>query len=240
MLYISQLYPYWWLLALQGVWAQEQFVREHPLHWGLGKLRQESMEGWIGLLKQYLRKHSNMRPGWMLRGLEYLDLYCVGAVYQNQVDFSAIEANHYFRQTLMYQDGITEAVQMETEAQLPQTCITILDELDTIQFGDEIVESIDVRLNGLLNVEKNRLQQVQDAYNALDDEHRRHSSIDDAALEEQQRQIDETISKKVRRTRAAFFNELRTDNSMLENIETNVNDSDSDVVQTQMNANNYD
>ena len=55
------------------------------------------MEGWIGLLKQYQRKHGNMRDGWLIRAIEYLDLYCIGAVYQNQIDFAAIETNHYFR-----------------------------------------------------------------------------------------------------------------------------------------------
>ena len=47
-------------MALQGIWAQEQFVREHPQHWCLDKFHQESMEGWIDLLKQYQRKRGNM------------------------------------------------------------------------------------------------------------------------------------------------------------------------------------
>lgn len=126
------------MLAIQGIHVQEQFVREHPLHWGIGKLRSEAIEGWIGLCKQYQRHHGNYNIGWLLRLHKFLDLYTIGAVEQELIDFAAIERNHYLHQKLIYEDGITDSLQFEIERQMPDRCKYILSVIDTVKFKGQI------------------------------------------------------------------------------------------------------
>ena len=163
------------------------------------------MEGWIGLLKQYQRKHGNMRDGWMIRCIEYLDLYCIGAVYQNQIDFAAIEANHHFRKTLVYENGITKTLEMNIESQLPELCIDILEDLDTMEFGDALPESIDNRINGLRKEHAERLKLLRNAYLALSEEERRHQGVDLDLFTQEQAAIDKITGRRVRRSRANWF-----------------------------------
>ena len=126
------------MLAIQGVHVQEQFVREHPQHWGVGKLRSEAIEGWIGLCKQYQRKHGNYNKGWVKRLHKFIDLYTVGAVMENLIDFSAIERKHYLYQKLIYEDHVTDTQQTQLENQLPNTVKNILQLIDSIEFNKQI------------------------------------------------------------------------------------------------------
>ena len=150
--------PYWWRLALEGTHAQARFVRKHPRHWGLGKLRQESMEGWIGLVKMYLRKSGNHKRGWLLRVAHYLDLYCVGAIICNMVDFYKIETKHYLYQKLIYDGLDTDLYQLYLEETLDDKCKRILNLIKSIKFGDEISKELSLILCNLTEEEYNRLQ----------------------------------------------------------------------------------
>ena len=198
-------------------------MREHPQHWGLGKLRQESMEGWIGLLKQYQRSHGNMRERWLLRGMQYLDLYCIGAIHQNQVDFAAIECNHYFRKQLMYEPGVTPLMEIETESQLPELAVTILDDIDKIKFFQEIPDSINNRLNGLLEEHRQRINLMRKAFKRLPAEKRRHQAIDEQLFAEQQKALNVITGKKVRRSRTQWMGGMQSVYDKIPSIESMVN-----------------
>ena len=130
------------MLAIQGVHVQEQFVREHPQHWGIGKLRSEAIEGWIGLCKQYQRKHGNYNLGWLKRLYKFIDLYTLGAVLENLIDFSAIEHKHYLYQKLIYEKNITDKEQSQLEAKLPVQVKNILYLVDKIKFREEIPDEL--------------------------------------------------------------------------------------------------
>ena len=190
------MFPYWWLLALQGVWAQEQFVREHPQHWGMGKLRQEAMEGWIGLLKQFQRKHGNMSPGWLLRLFEYVDLYTMGAVMQNQVDFCLIEVNHNCRKNLMWEHGVTEGLLAAKESELPESCIDFLNEIDDIHFNDDIYCDLEDRVNSGVADYDQKFDQLLTSYNNLTEEEKRHQHVDIELLQDDLEQHGRTKRKR--------------------------------------------
>ena len=225
-------------MALQGVWAQEQFVREHPEHWGLGKLRQESMEGWIGLLKQYHRKHANMREGWVLRDIQYLDLYCIGAVFQNQVDFTAIECNHHFRKKLMYEPGITDTAEQVAESQLSTNAINILEEIESIKMGQIIPESIDNKLNGILVEYRNRMNTLRQSYKDLSEQEKRHAAVDMNKFDEEQKKCEHFTGKKIRRNRKDFWTFAQSALDSLESEQTpNVEVSDVEPTTTQIRYN---
>ena len=130
------------MLSVQGVYAQEQFVRKHPKHWGIGKLRSEAIEGWIGLCKLYQKKHGNYGVGWLRRLAHFLDLYCIGAVQENLIDFAKIERKHILYQKLIYDKHNTDAVQLALESALPPRCLHFLDLIDSISFRGNIPHEI--------------------------------------------------------------------------------------------------
>ena len=125
-------------MVLEGIHSEAAFIAKHPSHWGIGKLRQEAMEGWIGLAKYYLRKCGNHREGWLLKMCDFLDLYCVGAVYCNLVDFTRIKYKHYMFMKLVYNGYETERIQIALEGQLPRHCGRILKLIDSIEFKGTI------------------------------------------------------------------------------------------------------
>ena len=130
------------MLSVQGVYAQEQFVRKHPKHWGIGKLRSEAIESIVGLCKLLQKKHGNYGVGWLRRLAKLLDLYCIGAVQENLIDFSQIERKHLLYQKLIYDKNNTDAIQIALEAALPPRCIYFLNLIDSIKFRGEIPAEI--------------------------------------------------------------------------------------------------
>ena len=130
------------MLSVQGVYAQEQFVRKHPKHWGIGKLRSEAIEGWVGLCKLFQKKHGNYGIAWLRRLRNFLDLYCIGAVQENLIDFAQIERKHLLYQKLIYDKHTTDAIQLALESALPPRCIYFLNLIDSIQFKGNIPAEI--------------------------------------------------------------------------------------------------
>ena len=130
------------MLAIQGVHAQEQFVRLHPKHWGIGKLRSEAIEGWVGLCKLFQKKHGNYAIAWLRRLRNFLDLYCIGAVRENLIDFSQIERKHLLYQNLIYDKYKTDAIQLSLELSLPPRCLYFFNLIDSIQFRGNIPAEI--------------------------------------------------------------------------------------------------
>lgn len=188
------------------------------------------MEGWIGLLKQYQRKHGNMRPGWLLRAIEYLDLYCIGAVYQNQIDFCAIESNHYFRHKLMYEPGITHSIEMIDESKLPEKAINILENIDQIKFGDKIPDTIDNNINGLLKQHQQRIQLMKKAYEELPEEAKRHQCVDPDLFTQQQQAINNITSQKIGRRRGQWFIDIQNVYDNINSIDSNYHQIESEPV----------
>ena len=105
--------------------------------------------------------------------------------------------------------GITSAVEIEYEAELPAECIEILEELDEIHFGQEIPENISKRLNSTIRQHKEKINQLKEAYTNMEENSKRHQCVDTQFFEEQQKIIDEMTGERVRRSRKKWFNNMQ-------------------------------
>ena len=201
-------------MALQGIWAQEQFVREHPDHWGLGKLKQECMEGIIGLLKQFQRKHGNMNLGWSLRLFEYIDLYTMGAVMQNQIDFSLIESNHHYRKGLMWQEGVTEGLLSAKEANLPESCVEIINDIDEMKINEDMYADLkDKLVHGIADYES-KFDAILESYQNLPEESKRHQMVDVELLQNDL----ENVGKRKRKSKAQRLHDMQQKQRFINNM----------------------
>ena len=130
-----------WMYVLQGVHANEAFARKDPHHYGMSRLRQECMEGWIGLIKMFLKKKGMVGKGWLKRIAKFVDLYCFGSIMHNKVDFRFIEKNHFYRQIFIFTDEIRQN-EIEGEREMCNMCKMILNKIDQIQLDDQPDEDL--------------------------------------------------------------------------------------------------
>ena len=122
------------MLGIQGIYAQEQYVRHHPEHKGYGEVSSEGIEGCVGTVKHYFVHHSNYAPWWLLLGFNYLDLYCVGSVIEDLIDFSRLEREHYQNKLYVYDPIKTPGILKKVERKLPRLSSKILKLIRKIEF----------------------------------------------------------------------------------------------------------
>ena len=155
------MHPYTWKLAIEGIHAQAEFVLKYGF--GLGKIRQESMEGWIGLIKNYLRRSGNYRDGWLLRTVYYLDLFCNGSVECNLVDFLKIAKKHFMMVKLVHRGAETNLKQYKIENSLPERAQYILCLIDSIQFKGPIHPMLQQIFFDMTDEQMERLEVMDDS-----------------------------------------------------------------------------
>ena len=97
---------------------------------------QERMENWVGLLKQLATAKIKGTGGWLLRLKNFIDLYVLGGLRENIVDFRVTKRKSVCQQHLIWQDGVTEQLLFEEERHLPARCREYLKQIDKIKFGD--------------------------------------------------------------------------------------------------------
>ena len=97
---------------------------------------QEGMENWVGLLKQITTDRIKPNDDWLIRTGTYLDLYVIGAMRQDMIDFRIARERYKCEIKLIWQEGHTGEVLFELERNLPYRFLTILGYIDKIDFGD--------------------------------------------------------------------------------------------------------
>ena len=97
---------------------------------------QEGMENWVGLLKHLMTEKIKPNSDWLVRIGVYLDLYVIGGLRQNVIDFRVPKQRYKKESSLIWEDGVTNEVLFELERQMPNQFKTILGYIDKIDFGD--------------------------------------------------------------------------------------------------------
>ena len=133
----KQLFPYWWKLAMVGIWMVDLYVYDSDDGENLSVHMQEGMENWIGLLKQLATKHIKPTAGWLIRLARYIDLYVLGGLAKNIIDFRMTKLESMNNKNLIWDDNTTPAILNEIENELPSKCQECLALIDEIEFGDE-------------------------------------------------------------------------------------------------------
>ena len=120
------------------------------------------------MFKQFRTHHGNMNVNMVGRMFEHADLYTMGSVAYDMIDFSRIEKNHYLFQKLIYEEGITDAIQNDLEKKLPLRCRQILQLIDNIVFRGDIPNQLNELITPTIR-QSERLKYLK--------KHKKHSNI---------------------------------------------------------------
>ena len=111
----------------------------------LSQHMQQGMENWVGLLKDITTNKIKGNENWLERITRYLDLYIIGGLREDVIDFRAAKRKYISELNLIWQEGVTDEIIFELERDLPNDFKMFLDCLDKIKFGD--YQSIPEELN---------------------------------------------------------------------------------------------
>ena len=105
------------------------------------------MEGWIGLIKKLCRKHNLVAPGWLKRLAQRLDLYILGSLYFNMIDFTSIERNHGKEQILLWEGEKSEREMYSLECELSAHARNILNLIESVKLGQHVPRVLQIYMN---------------------------------------------------------------------------------------------
>ena len=92
------------------------------------------MEGWIGLIKRQFEKHGNALSGWALRMAQFTDLYILGGLMKDIVDFRVQQQKHVYSTLLIYDEQKTESIDDAILHHLPAKMRHFIELIERIQF----------------------------------------------------------------------------------------------------------
>ena len=132
--------PYWWMYALQGIHAQEQQIYEHPDGYGMSIYENEFIEAFIRVVKDFQSKMGQARECFLCQMFDYVDLYAVCVVIEDEVDLYEKEKEHIWRSSKLF-DDISEMNIMKCENLLDEGLKNTYKLICDIEFGDMIDEN---------------------------------------------------------------------------------------------------
>ena len=165
----------------------------------LSQHMQQGMENWIGLLKQITTARIKPNQNWLERLARYLDLYVIGGLRENIIDFKFAKEQFTSEMNLIWHDGVTQQTLLDLETQLPKKFKQILGLIDQIKFGKD--NTIPPALYGFAVRSKNH-QISEDALKDGIDEFVRLTMIE--TEDEQtisQKELNKRLSKHLQRKR---------------------------------------
>ena len=197
-------------MALVGVWSVDWYVHENENGDSLSMHMQEGMENWVGLLKQLMTDKIKPNADWLVRIAIYLDLYVIGGIRENVIDFRIPKQRYKKESSLIWEDGVTNEILFELERQMPNQFKTILAAIDEIEFGNF------VSIPPVLTQYQTRQMMSQNERNNMDqikggiDEYVRLTMIDiqsEQALS--QEELNDELKEYIKRSKTSKLDNLR-------------------------------
>ena len=148
-----------------------------------------------------MRKCGNYGDAWLQRLVEFLDLYCIGAIICDLVDFSRIERRHYMYQQLIHNGEETELITDSIQNGMSETCQRVVDSINTVNFGDETMPQN--LQNYILGIDTNLIEEVAQNL-AQEDEVYEVNASDDVESD-----LESMASENARLSTSQIFNKLQ-------------------------------
>ena len=170
---------------------------------------QEGMENWIGLLKQLTTAHIKPNGDWLVRLAHYMDLYVLGGLRENVVDFKFAKQKYKNEFKLIWEDGVTDQMFLDLEKLFPQGFKNILKLIDQIEFGNlNIPEQLkDVRYQQYMS--DKATENIQSLKNGIDEFVRLTMIEKDSEFIEDNKVLTDKLKKQMKRTRASKLQNLK-------------------------------
>ena len=153
-----------------GIYCQKWYVYENENNYGLVQQCQQLMESYVQMLKRELRVKGNGLPGWASRLFNFADLYCVGAMAYDEINFYNIYKKAQTALNLIYDEYATRLIEEKMEYEMPDKFWHLLQLVEPIEPGDDIPNEIVNIMNGQSRAEE-RL------YDNIGANHRRYANF---------------------------------------------------------------
>ena len=149
-----------------GIYCQKWYVHESEDNYGLVQQCQQLMESYVQMIKRELRVRGNSLAGWARRVFNFSDLYCVGAMAYDEINFYNILKKSESSMNLIYDEYATRLIEEKMEYEMPDLFWELLQLVEPIEPGGEIPRRIVQIMNGM------------DArYDAIGEQHRRNANF---------------------------------------------------------------
>ena len=129
------------MLALQGIHIQEHQILNHPQKYGIGLYSNQFIEAIIDVMQTFQKNFGQGTSGWLNRLFDYLDLYCVGRLLENEVDLTTKESNHFARHDAIWNSDVNKLYQHCIDS-LPLVLNAKYQQICLIQFADDIDDDL--------------------------------------------------------------------------------------------------
>ena len=162
------MFCYWWKIAFVGIYCQKWYVHESEDSYGVVQHCQQLMESYVQMIKRELRVKGNSGPGWLRRLWNFADLYCVGTMAHDEVDFYKSLQRTRRSAKLIYDEENTPLLEEQLEYEMPDKFWELLLIVDNIEVGQRIPAVIRNIMNGITR---------DDDYDELGANHRRYANF---------------------------------------------------------------
>ena len=153
-----------------GIYCQKWYVHENEDNYGLVQHCQQLMESYVQMIKRELRVRGNALAGWARRVFNFADLYCVGAMAYDEINFYNILQKSKTSMNLIYDEYATKLIEEKMEYEMPDKFWELLQLVEPIEPG----QPIPARIVGIMNGLSGDQQQM---YDDIGNNHRRNANF---------------------------------------------------------------
>ena len=107
------------------------------------------MESYVQMIKRELRVRGNSLAGWARRVFNFSDLYCVGAMAYDEINFYNILKKSQSSMNLIYDEYGTKLIEEKMEYEMPDLFWDLLQLVEPIEPGGPIPPRIVRIMNGM-------------------------------------------------------------------------------------------
>lgn len=133
---------------LIGTYANQEIHYQSALGLTIGALKQDATETIIHHLNDYHVQKGSATSNWVKRDFNYLDLYMVGSIMQDEIDYCRIEHKHKQLNHFVYKFDETDEEMTMIENHLPNVSKRILNLIDRITFNGVIPQQLYSYISG--------------------------------------------------------------------------------------------
>ena len=154
------MFCYWWKIALVGIYCQKWYVHDSEDNYGLAQNCQLLMESYVQMVKRELRVKGNAGRGWLKRVWNFTDLYCVGTMAHDEVNFYQSLQRTRRSAKLIYDEYSTRLLEEKLEYEMPDTFWELLLIVDQLDVGDQIPARIANIMNGVSDRDRHVMEEI--------------------------------------------------------------------------------
>ena len=129
-------------LIFEGIYKQQKFVCEHDDGCGIVTISSEQIENIIAMIKKFSICKNTGKEDAFWQIAKFCDLYCIGTIMNDQIDFTKIEKQLKKQKILIYDPIKTPRLYAYLETIMPPIMLRMVQEIQEMEVGDQLPDII--------------------------------------------------------------------------------------------------